>query len=105
LIFILILGVMMTNSKSKEGLITSHMIHQAPSKAQCVVQRVHSTLPQQRSEYGSGSNLPISLLVLTMVLLLVMTFMIRQVHTQVVQASMLLQLGLLYQVIWQSVLS
>ena len=81
LIFIVILGVMMTQSKSKEGLITSKMIHQAPSKAQFVVQRVHSTSPQQRSEYGSGSNRPISLLVQTKVLLLVMPCMIRQVHT------------------------
>lgn len=91
------LGVTMTESKSKESLIASHMIYQATSKAQCVVQRVHSTSPQHTSEYGSGLNLPISLLVLTMVLLLVMSFMIRQVHTQVVQASVLLQLGLLYQ--------
>ena len=57
------------------------MIHQAPSKAQRVVQRLHSPSPQQRSESGSGSNLPVSFLVLTVVLLLDMSCMIRQVHT------------------------
>ena len=63
------------------------MIHQAPSKAQCVVQRVHSTSPQQRSEYGSGSSLPMRLLVVTVVLLLAMSCMILQVHTTVSAAD------------------
>ena len=71
-----------------------HMIHPTLFKAQCVVQRIHSTSPHHMIE--SGSDLNPTAVIKTVVLLLVMSFTRSQVCSALQLIIILLPLIKLY---------
>ena len=76
------------------GTVMIHMIHPPLLKAQCVVQRVHSTSPHHMIK--SGSDLNQTAVLKTVVLLLVMSFTRTQVGSALQLIIILLPLINLY---------
>lgn len=76
------------------GTVMIHMIHPTLFKAQCVVQRIHSTSPHHMIE--SGSDLNPTVVIKTVVLLLVMSFTRSQVGSALQLIIILLPLIKLY---------